>query len=205
VRARGGRRTDDAAASERIVAAAAAAMPIWPAIGAAGAERMDGLGWGARGSAKRVPGRCGVNAEAIDLRGRMRDARIAGSWRMRRDRCRPALPATTETNPWHRTVLCWRALDRSQTKGTQSFGGRHNKTHVLCVRCGRRSFHVQKSRCAACAYPAAKKRTYNWGQKAMRRKTTGTGRMRYLKTVSRRYKNGFRAGTVATRKAAASS
>jgi len=31
-----------------------------------------------------------------------------------------------------------------------------------------------------------------WGQKAKRRKTTGTGRMRYLKDVSRRFKNGFR-------------
>ena len=35
-------------------------------------------------------------------------------------------------------------------------------------------------------------RSYEWGQKAKRRKTTGTGRMRYLKTVSRRFKNGFR-------------
>jgi large subunit ribosomal protein L37e len=35
-------------------------------------------------------------------------------------------------------------------------------------------------------------RSYEWGQKAKRRKTTGTGRMRYLKDVSRRFKNGFR-------------
>jgi hypothetical protein len=34
----------------------------------------------------------------------------------------------------------------------------------------------------------------NWGAKAKRRKTTGTGRMRYLKTVTRRFKNGFRMG-----------
>jgi hypothetical protein len=39
--------------------------------------------------------------------------------------------------------------------------------------------------CSACGYPAAKIRSYNWGQKAKRRKTTGTGRMRYLKTVPR--------------------
>jgi hypothetical protein len=32
----------------------------------------------------------------------------------------------------------------------------------------------------------------NWSAKAKRRKTTGTGRMRYLKTVARRFKNGFR-------------
>ena len=46
--------------------------------------------------------------------------------------------------------------------------------------------------CAQCGYPSAKLRSYEWGQKAKRRKTTGSGRMRYLKTVSRRFKNGFR-------------
>ncbi|KAI0946968.1 hypothetical protein AcV7_009536 [Taiwanofungus camphoratus] len=46
--------------------------------------------------------------------------------------------------------------------------------------------------CAQCGYPRAKLRSYEWGQKAKRRKTTGTGRMRYLKHVSRRFKNGFR-------------
>lgn len=33
-----------------------------------------------------------------------------------------------------------------------------------------------------------------WGQKAIRRKTTGSGRMRYMKTLSRRFKNGFQEG-----------
>ncbi|KAE9453419.1 hypothetical protein C3L33_14635, partial [Rhododendron williamsianum] len=46
-------------------------------------------------------------------------------------------------------------------KGTGSFGKRRNKTHTLCVRCGRRSFHLQKSRCSACAFPAARKRKCN--------------------------------------------
>ncbi|KAL1551549.1 Large ribosomal subunit protein eL37x [Salvia divinorum] len=82
-------------------------------------------------------------------------------------------------------------------KGTGSFGKRRNKTHTLCVRCGRRSFHLQKSRCSACAYPAARKRTYNWSVKAIRRKTTGTGRMRYLRNVPRRFKTNFREGTEA--------
>ncbi|CAL5355406.1 unnamed protein product [Camellia sinensis] len=82
-------------------------------------------------------------------------------------------------------------------KGTGSFGKRRNKTHTLCVRCGRRSFHLQKSRCSACAFPAARKRTYNWSVKAIRRKTTGTGRMRYLRNVPRRFKSGFREGTEA--------
>ncbi|EEB08187.1 60S ribosomal protein L37 [Schizosaccharomyces japonicus yFS275] len=80
------------------------------------------------------------------------------------------------------------------TKGTQSFGMRHNKSHTICRRCGKRSFHIQKSTCAACGYPAAKTRKYNWNPKAKRRKTTGTGRMRHLKEVHMRFKNGFRAG-----------
>nr|GMC49272.1 60S ribosomal protein L37 [Ipomoea batatas] len=83
-------------------------------------------------------------------------------------------------------------------KGTGSFGKRRNKTHTLCVRCGRRSFHIQKSRCSACAYPAARTRKYNWSVKAIRRKTTGTGRMRYLRHVPRRFKTNFREGTEAT-------
>ena len=34
----------------------------------------------------------------------------------------------------------------------------------------------------------------NWSVKAIRRKTTGTGRMRYLRHVPRRFKTGFREG-----------
>ncbi|KAL6410368.1 putative ribosomal protein L37.e.A, cytosolic [Ilyonectria robusta] len=34
----------------------------------------------------------------------------------------------------------------------------------------------------------------NWSEKAKRRKTVGTGRTRYLKGVSRRFKNGFQTG-----------
>jgi len=40
-------------------------------------------------------------------------------------------------------------------------------------------------------------RRYNWGEKAKRRRTEGTGRMRYLKDVPRRAKNGFRENTLA--------
>ncbi|KAK9027094.1 hypothetical protein V6N11_066939 [Hibiscus sabdariffa] len=71
-------------------------------------------------------------------------------------------------------------------------------THTLCVRCGRRSFHLQKSRCGACAYPTSRVRKYNWSVKAIRRKTTGTCRMRYLRHVPRRFKTGYREGTQAT-------
>jgi large subunit ribosomal protein L37e len=40
-------------------------------------------------------------------------------------------------------------------------------------------------------------RNFNWGQKAKGRRTTGTGRMRYMKNMTRRFKNGFREGTQA--------
>ena len=41
-----------------------------------------------------------------------------------------------------------------QTKGTSSFGKRHNKTHTLGRRCGGRTWHIQKAVCSRCAYPA---------------------------------------------------
>ncbi|CAL6376847.1 unnamed protein product [Bathycoccus prasinos] len=88
-------------------------------------------------------------------------------------------------------------------KGTGSFGKRKNKSHTLCRRCGRRSYHIQKSTCSSCGYPAAKTRGYNWSVKAKGRSTTGTGRMRYIKSLPRRFKNGFREGTEATKKASA--
>ncbi|KAM7255409.1 hypothetical protein ACFE04_026111 [Oxalis oulophora] len=62
-------------------------------------------------------------------------------------------------------------------KGTGSFDKRRNNTHTLCLRCGRISFHLQKSRYSACAFPAARVRKYNCSEKAIRRKTTRTGRM----------------------------
>uniref|UniRef100_H2Z9U1 Large ribosomal subunit protein eL37 n=1 Tax=Ciona savignyi TaxID=51511 RepID=H2Z9U1_CIOSA len=73
------------------------------------------------------------------------------------------------------------------TKGTSSFGKRHNKTHTLCRRTGRSNFHIQKKK-------SAKVGQFNWSKKAKRRHTTGTGRMRHLKLVNRRFKNGFREG-----------
>merc|ERR1712117_337766 len=78
------------------------------------------------------------------------------------------------------------------TKGTSSFGKRHNKTHTLCIRCGLSAFHIQKKVCAPCGYPNAKTRKYNWSKKAIRRKPTGTGRMRHMKKVQQRFRNGFR-------------
>merc|ERR1711915_813326 len=90
-------------------------------------------------------------------------------------------------------------------KGTSSFGKRNNKTHTLCRRCGKSSYHIQKKLCAQCGYPKKKLRRYNWSEKAIRRKTTGTGRMRYLKLVRKRFKNNFREGKAPTRKVATAS
>merc|ERR1711872_536039 len=85
-------------------------------------------------------------------------------------------------------------------KGTGSFGKRNEKTHVMCNRCGKRSFHLQKKTCSACGYPSARTRKYEWGCKVARRKTTGTGRCRYVKYLARRAKNRFREGTQAKTK-----
>lgn len=81
------------------------------------------------------------------------------------------------------------------TKGTTSFGKRHSKTHTLCRRCGKSSYHIQKSTCASCGYPAKKMRRYQWGAKAKRRRTQGTGRMQHMKHIPTKLKNGFREGT----------
>merc|ERR1712110_1163060 len=88
----------------------------------------------------------------------------------------------------------------NMTKGTPSLGKKHNKTHTICRRCGRTSFHIQKKVCAGCGYPSARLRSYNWSTKMIRRKTRGTGRMRYEKSLPRKFKNGFREHTQAPSK-----
>jgi len=72
------------------------------------------------------------------------------------------------------------------TKGTASFGKRNQRSHCLCIRCGKRSFHLSKRRCASCGYPDKKMRSYNWAYKAKRRRAPGTGRLRHVKLVLRR-------------------
>lgn len=91
----------------------------------------------------------------------------------------------------------------SQTKGTTSFGKRGKKSHTICRRCGQRAYHIQKQVCASCGFPSAKIRHYNWGVKAIRRRTTGTGRMRHLKHLPRLFKNGFRSGVAKPKTATA--
>ena len=72
------------------------------------------------------------------------------------------------------------------------------------MRCGKVSFHTQKHLCASCGYPHAQMRRFNWGAKAKRRRTDGTGRQRYTKTLPRRFKNGFRENVTAPAKKRAS-
>ncbi|XP_077670553.1 large ribosomal subunit protein eL37-like [Eretmochelys imbricata] len=89
------------------------------------------------------------------------------------------------------------------TKGTSSFGKHHSKTHTLCSRCRSKAYYLRKSTCGKCGYPAKCKRKYKWTAKAKRCNTTGTDRMRHLKNVYRRFRNGFREGTTPKPKRAA--
>jgi hypothetical protein len=61
---------------------------------------------------------------------------------------------------------------------------------------------LQKSECASCGFPHARLRKYHWAKKALRRRTTGTGRMRYMRDLPRRAKNGFREQSVPKAKSA---
>ena len=99
-----------------------------------------------------------------------------------------ALAGIVGSNPF------WLLPHAEMTKGTSSFGKRRNKKHTLCRRCGRSSYHTQKSKCEQCGYPSRKLRHYDWSIKAQRSRTTGTGLMWHLKIVRRRFKSGFREG-----------
>ncbi|MFX1518893.1 MAG: 50S ribosomal protein L37e [Promethearchaeota archaeon] len=51
-------------------------------------------------------------------------------------------------------------------KGTPSFGKKNRKVHIMCRRCGRRSYHLRKKQCAACGFGRSKKiRRYSWANK----------------------------------------
>ncbi|MHA2061730.1 MAG: 50S ribosomal protein L37e [Candidatus Sifarchaeia archaeon] len=51
-------------------------------------------------------------------------------------------------------------------KGTPSFGKKHKKLHIMCRRCGRRSYHIRKKQCAACGFGRSKRiRRYSWANK----------------------------------------
>ncbi|KAL8905044.1 MAG: hypothetical protein Q9171_006833, partial [Xanthocarpia ochracea] len=72
----------------------------------------------------------------------------------------------------------------------------HPKAHLLIMRLSRGQ---NPSMCVFRHPPSClriiSRKTHNWGMKAKRRKTTGTGRMRTMKEIPRKFKNGFQIGT----------
>ncbi|KRH95306.1 60S ribosomal protein L37 [Pseudoloma neurophilia] len=80
------------------------------------------------------------------------------------------------------------------SKGTSSFGKKNKHNHTFCVRCGKTSYHKQKRKCAACAYPE-KKLKRNTNYKAKQRRTVNQ-RNRYLKKITSASKNGFKGETL---------
>lgn len=84
----------------------------------------------------------------------------------------------------YRAISSRLQLTACTAKGTSSFGKRHNKTHTLCRRCGRRSLHIQKHTCSSCGYPAAKIRKCTFRSEEISRletnsyQTTGARRQR---------------------------
>ena len=53
------------------------------------------------------------------------------------------------------------------SKGTPSMGKKSGKkTHIVCRRCGKRTYHASKKRCSSCGYGrSAKLRSYSWQKK----------------------------------------
>lgn len=80
------------------------------------------------------------------------------------------------------------------SKGTSSFGKKNKHNHTFCIRCGKTSYHKQKRKCAACAYPA-KKWKRPAGYKAKQRKVVNQ-RNRHVKRINRIAKNGFKGDIV---------
>jgi len=52
------------------------------------------------------------------------------------------------------------------TKGTPSKGKMsRGKTHIVCRRCGKRTYHKSKKECSSCGYgKTSKMRNYNWSK-----------------------------------------
>ncbi|XP_076782044.1 large ribosomal subunit protein eL37-like [Arvicanthis niloticus] len=88
-------------------------------------------------------------------------------------------------------------------KGMPFFGNRCNKTHKSCRCCASKACHLRKSTRGKCGYPAKHKRKHNWSAEAKRRNTARTGRMRHLRIVHRRLRQGFHEGTTPKPKRAA--
>jgi large subunit ribosomal protein L37e len=53
-------------------------------------------------------------------------------------------------------------------KGTPSFGKKNKKVHIICRRCGRRSYHIREKQCSACGFGKSPKiRKYKWQWKTV--------------------------------------
>ncbi|MBU5690296.1 MAG: 50S ribosomal protein L37e [Candidatus Aenigmatarchaeota archaeon] len=53
-------------------------------------------------------------------------------------------------------------------KGTPSMGKKQKRSHVLCRRCGNRSYNIRLRKCAKCGYGAsAKIKRYAWQNKTL--------------------------------------
>ncbi|XP_058993247.1 large ribosomal subunit protein eL37-like [Mustela lutreola] len=79
-------------------------------------------------------------------------------------------------------------------KGSSSYGQCRSKIHRCCCR-GSMVYHLWKSACGKCGYPAKCKRKYNWSAKAKNRNSTGTCQMRHLRIVLCRFRHGVRERT----------
>ena len=53
-------------------------------------------------------------------------------------------------------------------KGTPSFGKKNKKVHIICRRCGRRSYHIREKACSACGFGKSPRiRKYKWQWKTV--------------------------------------
>ncbi len=51
------------------------------------------------------------------------------------------------------------------SKGTASHGKRNSKTHIMCRRCGKHSYHAAHSICASCGFGStARRRGFTWAK-----------------------------------------
>ncbi|MBS3101993.1 50S ribosomal protein L37e [Candidatus Woesearchaeota archaeon] len=53
------------------------------------------------------------------------------------------------------------------SKGTASMGKKSGKKNMIhCRRCGKRTYHIRKKKCASCGFgKSARLRKYNWQKK----------------------------------------
>uniref|UniRef100_A0A8I5UAR4 60S ribosomal protein L37 n=1 Tax=Pongo abelii TaxID=9601 RepID=A0A8I5UAR4_PONAB len=65
-------------------------------------------------------------------------------------------------------VCFWSWPQKRDDEGTSLFGKHCNKTHALCRHCGSKAYHLQKSTCGKCGYPAKSKRKYNWSMDSVK-------------------------------------